>query len=422
MEQIGVVRNFEEGEELDHDALLGGRLKIFQRNLVDASRWQRNVIQRGLRWKFILIPPQPSLERITNLQPTRYPIALEDTLTGFLNKGVITNCLNPLFISKLFTVPKQDGGRRLILDLSNLNLFLQAPSFHLPSIKNLKDSLPLGSWVAKLDLKDAYLHVPINQEYQPYLAFQWGMRFFQFQALPFGLCLAQAVFQGIINFPLRKCRDKGISCLVYLDDWITWADSKAKCRENISFIRNLLVNLGFLINISKSQLVPSQEIIWLGALWDTKELLVYIPLEKRKEISNLVKEMLNSSVVTRKMWEKLQGHMTFAGFVSPHLNLMKKMIGPVLDQAPLDPHGIIGIPQSTLQTLIWWSKVENLGYPYQFLSRPANVLVWTDACEKGWGGHDQWGNWVADDWDVSTQDLHMNLKELKAVNHPFNHH
>ena len=113
-----------------------------------------------------------------------------------------------------------------ILDLN------KATRKHQTFIKNVKDSLPLGSWVAKLDLKDAYLLLPINQEYQPYLAFQWGMRFFQFQALPFGLSLAPPVFQVIMNFPLRKCRQQGISCLVFLDDWITWADSKGNCREN----------------------------------------------------------------------------------------------------------------------------------------------------------------------------------------------
>ena len=85
--------------------------------------------------------------------------------------------------------------------------FIKSIHFPLPTNATLKPSLPKGAWLAKIDLKDAYLHVPINEEFQLFLTFQWGTKF-MFKALPFCLCLAPAVFQGIMNFPLRKLRER----------------------------------------------------------------------------------------------------------------------------------------------------------------------------------------------------------------------
>ena len=116
----------------------------------------------------------------------------------------------------------------------------------------------------KIDLKDAYLHVPINEEFQPFLAFQWGTKF-MFKALPFGLCLAPAVLQGIMNFPVRKLRERGIYAMAYLDDWLVWADSKEKCQSDIHTLAQELSSLGFILNQAKSQMTPSQRISRLGA-------------------------------------------------------------------------------------------------------------------------------------------------------------
>ena len=56
----------------------------------------------------------------------------------------------------------------------------------------------------------------------------WRGRAFTFTALPFGLCIAPAVFQGLINYPLKLYRAQGIHCLGYLDDLPVFAPSKAQ--------------------------------------------------------------------------------------------------------------------------------------------------------------------------------------------------
>ena len=50
--------------------------------------------------------------------------------------------------------------------------------------------------MASIDIKDAYLHVPIHPTHQKFLRFAVEHRHFQFVALPFGLA---TVPQGIYN-------------------------------------------------------------------------------------------------------------------------------------------------------------------------------------------------------------------------------
>jgi hypothetical protein len=46
------------------------------------------------------------------------------------------------------------------------------------------------NWLAKLDLKDAYLAVPIFSHHRKFLRFKWGRDIFEFVSLPFGLSFA----------------------------------------------------------------------------------------------------------------------------------------------------------------------------------------------------------------------------------------
>ena len=138
----------------------------------------------------------------------------------------------------------------------------------------------MNSWLAQVDLQDAYLHVPVNQHFQRYLAFKWDDVIYQFKAMPFGLTIAPAVFQGLMNHPLKLLKEKGINCIVYLDDWVTWGPSKETCQQSVNEICRVLKTLGFLINVEKSVLTPSQSITWLGVLWNGSTLNMKLPLEK----------------------------------------------------------------------------------------------------------------------------------------------
>ncbi|KAJ8039589.1 hypothetical protein HOLleu_17357 [Holothuria leucospilota] len=58
-------------------------------------------------------------------------------------------------------------------------------------------SLQPRSWATSIELKDAYLHIPIHQSHHRYLAFRYKGIDYCFRALPFGLSTAPRVFTRV---------------------------------------------------------------------------------------------------------------------------------------------------------------------------------------------------------------------------------
>lgn len=88
--------------------------------------------------------------------------ALSQELVLLLQKGAIKK-VDPSpgeFLSNVFTIPKE-GSLRLVVNLRPLNQFLVERRFKMEGIRMLKDLLRKNDWLVTMDLKDAYLSVPI---------------------------------------------------------------------------------------------------------------------------------------------------------------------------------------------------------------------------------------------------------------------
>jgi hypothetical protein len=91
------------------------------------------------------------------------------------------------YCSMYFIVTKKDGGLRPILNLKRFNFWIQFQKFKMETLTTILGVTFPGHWLASVDLKDAYFHVPIRAEHHKYLRFMWQGTVYQFQALPFGL-------------------------------------------------------------------------------------------------------------------------------------------------------------------------------------------------------------------------------------------
>ena len=66
-------------------------------------------------------------------------------------------------VSRMFVIPKKDGGWRPIINLKWSNkTFLNAPHFQMDTVRDAAALLRLGDWAASINLKDAYFHIPVN--------------------------------------------------------------------------------------------------------------------------------------------------------------------------------------------------------------------------------------------------------------------
>ena len=77
------------------------------------------------------------------------------------------------FLSNVFLVGKLDGGKRPVINLKNLNLFLPYQHFKMECLHLMKDLLQEVDYICKIDFHEAYFAIPINQKYRKYLRFRW---------------------------------------------------------------------------------------------------------------------------------------------------------------------------------------------------------------------------------------------------------
>ena len=150
-----------------------------------------------------------------------------------MKKGAITasGAEEKGFVSNVFLVPKSEGRWRLILNLKALNQFVIHEHFKMEDIRCVKDLLNWGDYMCKLDLKDAYLSIPIQQSFRKFLKFSWQGKMHEYTALPFGLSAAPRVFTKLLKPILATLRQRGIRLIAYLDDFLIVGKSKKETEE-----------------------------------------------------------------------------------------------------------------------------------------------------------------------------------------------
>ena len=126
---------------------------------------------------------------------------IDSELQELLSKGaVVETQISPgNFVSQIFLVEKEDGGLRPLINLMGLNRFVKAEHFKMEGLHLLPDLLQSQDWMVKMDLKDAYLQVPIHSDYKHLLAFQWEEKTYKFHCLPFGLSAVPRVFTKLLK-------------------------------------------------------------------------------------------------------------------------------------------------------------------------------------------------------------------------------
>ena len=255
---------------------VGARLQSFWKTWLNLGAGPKvvQILREGYSLPFRIRPQLTRSPTVISryVNPHRNSYLLE-ALHQLIDKKAVERVQNPKslgFFNRLFLVPKPNNKWRPILDLSNLNVFLKVEKFKMETPETIRTSLQQGEWVTSVDFKDAYFHIPIQEQSRKYLRFHVQGRTYQFKALPFGLSTAPMEFTVLAKEVKLMAIHKGIRIHQYLDDWLVRARSQHLCLQHTRLLVKMCQNLGWLVNLEKSELEPKQVFDFVGYQFDLR--------------------------------------------------------------------------------------------------------------------------------------------------------
>ena len=387
---------------------LTGRLKYFTSTWekITQDPWVLQVIQ-GYQIEFMKPPVQLGPARMPSLTPTLETV-LDQEVQELLNKEAVHLVKQPVVTEGFIS---SDGGNRPVVNLKPLNQYITYEHFKMEGIHMLRDLLKLGDWLVKIDLKDAYLTVPIWINHQKYLRFLWKDSMLEFACLPFGLASAPRVFTKLMKPVVALLRQQGIRLIIYLDDILIMAESSDLVLHQAASALNLLESLGFIVNYEKSHLVPTQEIEFLG-----ENSLLILPGEKLRKIRKRCKQLLEISDLSIRELSKFLALLTSsiqAIFPAPlHFRNLQRLKNQAMT-AHQTYEAMISLDQAAREEVIWWRDHLQAWNGKALFQKPVDLLIETDASRKGWGAYCQ-GISTGGPRCLDEKRLHINCLELLA--------
>ena len=152
---------------------LQGHWRAWQK--IEAPDFIVQVIRHGYQVPLDKIPPLSTTPiSFSSYDPgSEKGVALQKEIDALVEKGAVEEAPLPSmgYYSLMFVVKKASGGWRPIIDLSHLNKFVTKTKFKMETVQSTLNSIREGDWMFSLDLKDAYLQIPIHQQSRHLLRF-----------------------------------------------------------------------------------------------------------------------------------------------------------------------------------------------------------------------------------------------------------
>ena len=391
-----------------------------------ADPWVVEVLREGYHIPF-LRPPTLSADPIP--MPSYVPTsikgaALEEVTLALIAKGAVERVPlpSPGFYSRLFVVWKTSGSWRPVIDLSLLNRFVDVSHFRMETIQSVLLSVRQGDWMASIDLREAYLQVPVHPESRRFLRFVAHGRAYQFKALCFVLSMAPQVFARVMAPVSAILHSLGIRMRRYLDDWLVQASSREALLRDLGVVLSLCRELGVVINPEKSNFSPSQVVQYLGVVIDARTFMAAPSPDRVFRLRSTSGEFLCSAAPPATLWQLLLGMLSSLSHLVPGGLLRMRSLQICLHRSwdRLDPSDPVPWSPDCLRDLRWWLRGGRLSRGVSLHQVSPDLDFWSDASDVGWGAH--LGDRVVSGlWDQSEALLPVNARELLAVRHGLLH-
>ncbi|XP_059617792.1 uncharacterized protein K02A2.6-like [Phlebotomus argentipes] len=193
---------------------------------------------------------------------------VECELQRLEDKGIIKPVTSSEWAAPIVVARKANGSVRICGDYSTgLNSALEDNKYPIPTPDDIFQKLASGKIFSNIDLSDAYLQIPVDEDSQKLLTIHTHRSLYHFTRLAPGVSVAPGQFQAIVEGMLA-----GIdNVAVYFDDICV---SGPDITSHIATVRRVLQRLeeyGFHIKLEKCNFFQAQ-VKYLGHILDSQGL------------------------------------------------------------------------------------------------------------------------------------------------------
>ena len=328
--------------------------------------------------------------------------------------------VNPLSVSV-----RDDGKKRLVLDLRHVNPHLYKYKFKCEDIAVAQLLLGEGYYLYTFDIKSAYHHVDIFESHRTYLGFQWQHHgkptFFVFNVLPFGLSTAPYTFTKLLKPVVSHWRGSGIRVCMFLDDGFGGNSSLESASADAHAVETCLCALGFTLSSSKCNWQPALVQTWLGYVFNMSENRLYVTQSRVTKLKESLSTILtNPDRVTAKGLAQVTGRIiSMAEAIGSSVYLHTRHMYYAIESRT-SWNSIILCSPKLMEELNFWDTNLDVLNGKKLFDQPQSfdAIVYSDASAQGYGGYvisdkDKLicqGQWASDEKAESST-----WRELKAV-------
>ena len=407
---------------------LGGRIQHCYENWAKIcdNNWVLSVVRNGYKIPLKQFPHQRKIPKNPTAVGAAHEVLVKeaaDLKTKHAIKAVVP--VQGHYISSYFAVPKprKVNAWRPILNLKFFNDFVKKYHFSMETLSTVRDWLQPGYYCISLDIKDAYLNIPMHRDSKKYLRFSWLGELLQWESLPFGLTCSPRVLTKILKPVIAFIRRTwNVLISIYMDDILIQSESPAKCILHAQIVMVVLMALGWSIKFEKCTLMPSRTFTHLGFDFNTENMTILCPQPKIARIQEFCQKLYLLKKATVLELEKLLGTFESVKPCVPLATLHFRSLQRQLLSSKKKyrkPFKIVCLSETSLKELNWW--IDPSGFQ-SHCSAPIrepqpSVQIWSDANLSMAGGHCSRGRFYQRAWskDELMKDPHINLLEIRAA-------
>ena len=285
---------------------------------------------------------------------------------------------------------------RMCHDERFLNLWIRDLPFSLDYLSDLPRYVGQDHFQTVCDDKSGYDHLFLTPSSRSLFGLCWDGCYFVYATLPFGWKASAYVYHSIGLLATSHIRSFNVPCSQYIDDrhngqllapkLCTWSDYQ-KAEAAAYIVTYVLTDLGYTIALSKSSLIPSKCVRFLGYISNSALRAFILPNDKKEKFKGLRETILAQQTVDLQTLQRFAGKTASFAIAVPAARLYSRAIFRAIGSFAKRPHRPISIQGELREEIRYWRFLDNWqGFLPWFDERHVLLTFCADASNSGWGG------------------------------------